>query len=112
MGQIINSLMDVVYLQKRIEYLENAISVLLEEHHLKGIYLFHQIKRKEVDKNYELHQLRNKIKYVLRKRKGEAEKDRKRDESQIKIKERFSAAESNLTKEFDIKNYSDSDYDD
>lgn len=44
--------MDVVYLQQRIEYLEKAISVLMEDHHLKGIYLTNIKKRKEIDRNY------------------------------------------------------------
>lgn len=39
MNNIANHLMGVVYLQQKIEYLEKAISVFLEEHHLKGIYL-------------------------------------------------------------------------
>ena len=45
----VNHMMDVVYLQKRISFLERAISVVLEEYQLKGIYLHRTRKRREVD---------------------------------------------------------------
>lgn len=50
MNNIANHLMGVVYLQQKIEYLEKAISVFLEEHHLKGIYLTRVWWRKEIEK--------------------------------------------------------------
>ena len=45
----VNHMMDVVYLQKRISFLERAIAVVLEEYQLKGIYLHRTRKRREVD---------------------------------------------------------------
>jgi hypothetical protein len=34
---------DVVLLQKRIIFLEEAITILLEQHHLKGLHLVHNL---------------------------------------------------------------------
>ena len=39
LNELINKLLDVNYLYRRIEFLERAISLLLEKHQLKGIYL-------------------------------------------------------------------------
>ena len=39
----VNKIMDMVLLQKRIAFLEEAITVLLDSHHLKGIYLVHNL---------------------------------------------------------------------
>ena len=40
--------MDVIYLNKRITFLEDAISMLFEKHQLKGIYLLHTLNKSEL----------------------------------------------------------------
>lgn len=35
--------MDVEYLLKRVNFLERAIEVLLEDHHLKGLHLLRKL---------------------------------------------------------------------
>lgn len=44
--------MSIVYLQQRIEFLEKAMTVLFEKHHLKGLHLLHRVTREEADSNY------------------------------------------------------------
>ena len=39
----VGKIMDHILLQKRVMFLEEAISVVLERHHLKGIHLVHSL---------------------------------------------------------------------
>ena len=41
--------MDVVYLQKRINFLERAMSVVLEKHQLRGLHLLHRATKEETE---------------------------------------------------------------
>ena len=43
MQQTVNYLLDVIYLHKRIDFLERALPILLEEHQLKGLHLVHDL---------------------------------------------------------------------
>lgn len=40
-----NKVLDVVYLNKRIAFLEEAISLLFDKHQLKGIHLLHTLSK-------------------------------------------------------------------
>jgi hypothetical protein len=57
----VNHLLDVVYLQKRIDVLERALPIMLEEHQVKGLYLMPGRTRQEVDEMYQKHQLRDRL---------------------------------------------------
>ena len=39
-------MLDIVYLQKRIDVLERALPIILEEYQIKGLYLMHSKTRK------------------------------------------------------------------
>ena len=54
-------MLDIVYLQKRIDILERALPILLEEHQIKGLYLLHSKTREEADSMYQEHQLRDRL---------------------------------------------------
>jgi hypothetical protein len=58
--------LDVSYLYQRIEFLERAISVLLDEHQLKGIYLT-KVSIAEANDSYKRHRIRDRvIKYLFK----------------------------------------------
>jgi hypothetical protein len=73
----VNKMLDVNYLYKRIEYLERAISVLLDEHQLKGIYLTKTSIRNAND-HYKRQRIRDKVvKYLHQRCDQEIERWRK-----------------------------------
>ena len=76
-NKIINNLLDINYLFKRIEFLENAISVIFEEYQLKGIFLS-RTKIKESDTIYKKHRIRDRIVKYLRKKNYEEEMKKNR----------------------------------
>ena len=51
----------VVFLQKRVEFLEKAISVLLEPHHIKGLHLAHRRTRSEFDDSIKQFDFRDRL---------------------------------------------------
>ena len=61
MQQTVNYLLDVIYLHKRIDFLERALPILLEEHQLKGLHLVHDLTVEEANKNYKEYQIRDKL---------------------------------------------------
>ena len=63
----VNKIMDMVLLQKRIAFLEEAITVLLDSHHLKGIYLVHNLTQEEAERCHKSHKFRDRIVYYLSK---------------------------------------------
>ena len=59
-----NKMLDVNYLYKRIEFLETAISSVLSDHQLKGVYLS-QVTIRSAEKQFTKHILRDRlIKYL------------------------------------------------
>ena len=60
--------MDVGYLQRRIEFLERAITVLLDRHHLKGLHLLSRMTREEADDHYQQHKFRDRVVSYFRQR--------------------------------------------
>ena len=61
MQETVNHLLDVVYLQKRIDIIERALPILLEDHQIKGLYLMRSKTREEADYLYQEHQLRDRL---------------------------------------------------
>ena len=59
--------MDTVLLQKRISFLEEAISILLENHQLKGIYMVHRLTQQEVERTQKSHKLRDRMVWYINK---------------------------------------------
>ena len=56
-----NDLLDMVYLHRRIDFLERTLPILFEEHQLKGLYLVHSKTKEEADQNYHNHRLRDRL---------------------------------------------------
>jgi len=48
----VNNLLDIVYLQRRLQFLEKGMEVLFEKHQLKGLYLVHQFTKEGADANF------------------------------------------------------------
>ena len=72
-----NKVLDVDYLYKRIEFLESAISVLLDEHQLKGIYLT-KTNITQAKNHYKRHRMRDKVvKYLFKKCSLEVDEEKK-----------------------------------
>jgi hypothetical protein len=57
----VNNLLDVIYLHKRIDFLERALSTLFEEHQIRALYLIHGKTKPEADEHYEKHRLRDRL---------------------------------------------------
>ena len=53
--------MDFVLIQKRIAILEEAITVLLDSHHLKGIYLVHNLTQDQAEKCDKSYRFRDRV---------------------------------------------------
>lgn len=54
-------------MQRRIEFLENAVSILLEKHHWKGVHFLSRMNEHDIDKNYHEHRFRDRIMVQARK---------------------------------------------
>ena len=68
-SKIVNKMLDINYLYKRIEFLESAISVILEDYQLKGVYLS-QITISKAERLHKNHILRDRIiKFLTKKTK-------------------------------------------
>ena len=59
---------DIIYVNRRIEFLEKAMTILLEKHQLKGLHLLHSMTTEDVCNNYKSHKTRNKLLHFLKKR--------------------------------------------
>ena len=59
-NDLINRILDINYLFKRIEFLELAISTVLESHQLKGIHLSRS-SLADADLNYKKHRIRERL---------------------------------------------------
>jgi hypothetical protein len=65
--ETVNKVLDLFYLHKRIAFLEKAITLLLDEHHIKGLHLANSLTREEADKKYKQFRLRDRIVVFLHK---------------------------------------------
>ena len=54
-------MMNVVYLQRRIDFLEKAITIVLDRHHIKGLHLVHRLTQKEADDNFKDYSFRDRV---------------------------------------------------
>ena len=61
MRDTVKNMMNVVYLQRRVDFLEKSITILLERHHLKGLHLLHRLTKKEADENFRGHGFRDRL---------------------------------------------------
>lgn len=52
MKEAAGKLLDTIYLYKRIAFLEEAISILLERHQLKGLHLIHSLTEEEANRRH------------------------------------------------------------
>ena len=53
--------MNVVYLQRRIDFLEKSMTILLDKHHLKGLHLLHRLTQKEANDNFKEYRFRDRL---------------------------------------------------
>ena len=65
--QTINKLLEISYLFRRIEFLEKAITLLLDDYQLKGIYLS-QVSINQANKDYKKHRFRDRLIRYLHKK--------------------------------------------
>ena len=70
MHKIVNNhLLDVIYLYKRLEYIERTLEVLLEGHQKKVLHLMRNKTFKEAEDNYQLYQMKGNLAKLITKRK-------------------------------------------
>lgn len=67
MKNSVEKVLDVTYLNKRILFLEEAISLLFEPHQIKGIHLLHTLTREENEARINQHKLRDRLVCYLNK---------------------------------------------
>ena len=79
----VNKLLNITYLMQRIDFLEKAVTVLLDRHHLKGLYLSHNPSIEETDEAYQNHRYKDIIYRFLYKK----TKHRMKKEKDIETKE-------------------------
>jgi hypothetical protein len=53
--------MDIVYLHKRLNFLERGLALLLEDHQLRALYLLNRASKAEADANFRSHALRERV---------------------------------------------------
>lgn len=70
MHKVVNHLIDIIYLYKRIEFLERALEVILEEHQIKALHLMRNKTFAEAEKQYENYQMKNNLEKFIKKRKS------------------------------------------
>ena len=63
----VDRILDVTYLNKRILFLEEAISLIFEPHQLKGIYLLHTLNKEQNEYRLSQHKLRDRLVSYLHK---------------------------------------------
>ena len=80
MQTAVNQILDVIYLQKRIDFLERALPILLEDHQLKGLHLIHDLTVDEAEKKFKEHQLRDRLVAFLHDRKKDFDFSLRSDE--------------------------------
>ena len=85
-NKIVNETLDIHYLFKRIELLEHAISVMLKDHQLKGIFLS-QITVEKAENKFKEHRLRDRMIKYLFKRTERDRNDFLNDEKERKEKD-------------------------
>ena len=63
-------MLDIININKRIVFLEEAITLLFEKHQLKALHLIQPMTRKEADDHIEQHKLRARlVHYIIKTRK-------------------------------------------
>ena len=68
MRDTVKNMMNVIYLQRRVDFLEKSITILLDRHHLKGLHLLHRLTKKEADKNFRENGFRDRLISYFRQR--------------------------------------------
>ena len=58
MHKTVNKLIDVIYLYKRLEFIERALEVLFDTHQIKVLHLMRNKTFKEAECNYELYNMK------------------------------------------------------
>lgn len=70
MHKIVNNhLLDVIYLYKRLEYVERTLEILLESHQKKVLHLMRNKTFSEAEDNYQLYQMKGNLAKLINKRK-------------------------------------------
>jgi hypothetical protein len=67
MKDTVNKVLDVIYLNKRIQFLEEAISMLFEPHQLSCIHLLHSFSPQQTEDQFKNHRFRDRLVFFLSK---------------------------------------------
>ena len=65
MHKVVNNLIDIIYLYKRIEFLERALEVILDDHQLKVLHLMRNKTFKEAENNFKRYEMKNNLTRML-----------------------------------------------
>lgn len=63
----VSKLMDNIFLHKRISFLEEAITILMEKHQLKGLHLIQHLNEEEVNRRHQSYQFRERVLFYINK---------------------------------------------
>ena len=83
MAKTVDNMLDVVYLNRRIEFLENALGLMLDEHQLMGVHLQERWDRLRADENFEEHSLQERLThfFTVQQREGQRNHSHKENDS-------------------------------
>ena len=70
----------MVYLTKRVDFLERALSTVLEDYQIKGLYLIQDRTREDIEDNLAKYSLRDRLIYFLAKRRNFFKEDPEKED--------------------------------
>ena len=69
MHNTVNKLIDIIYLYKRLDFIERVIEVLLDDHQLKVLHLMRNKTFKEAENNTKLYEMKDNLSKIVEKHK-------------------------------------------
>jgi len=71
MHKTVNKLIDILYLHKRLEFIERALEVLFDDHQIQMLHLMRNKTFSEAEHNYQLYQMKDNLSKIIEKQKIE-----------------------------------------
>lgn len=68
MHRTVNQLIDIIYLHRRLQFMERALEVLLEDHQIKVLHLMRNKTFKEAEDTYNRYQMKDNLFRLIQKR--------------------------------------------
>lgn len=65
MHKTVNQLIDIIYLHKRLQFMERALEVLLEDHQIKVLHLMRNKTFKEAEDTFKNYQMKDNLSKLI-----------------------------------------------